>query len=49
MSTIQSLTTKLFLEMPQHSLKEGTSVVQAPFRGYGNQRWIIEKSNAESL
>lgn len=49
MSTIQSLTTKLFLEVPQYSLKEGTSIIQAHFRGYGNQRWIIENAHAESL
>jgi hypothetical protein len=28
--------------LPDHSSKEGTTIIQYSFNGGGNQRWIIE-------
>jgi hypothetical protein len=42
LSVFKSDSSNLVLTLPDHSSKEGTTIIQYSFNGGGNQRWIIE-------
>ena len=46
LSTLRSTYSRLVVDVPEHSTKEGVSLIQYLYQGCGNQRWTISKASS---